>query len=257
MRIEAEGVRARLAGREVLKGFAFTAHPGQLTAVIGPNGAGKSTLLRTIAGLLAPDAGTIRIGDRDFAQWPRADLARVLGYLPQDRIVHWPLSARIVVGLGRLPHRSSAAGESREDTAAIDAAMSSMQVAGLEDRPVTSLSGGERARVLLARVLAQQPRILLADEPAAGLDPAQQLALFQHLTRIAADGCTVVVAVHDLSLAARFCHSIVLVHKGAVVAAGSPAEVLTPAHLAATYGIEARYHVIDGVPVVLPVSVLP
>ena len=257
MMIEAAGLRASLAGRAVLKGIAFTARPGELTAVIGPNGAGKSTLLRAIASLVPPDAGTVRIGDRDIAQWARADLARVLGYLPQDRMVHWPLAARVVVGLGRLPHRSPAAGESQADVAAIEGAMASMHVAQFADRPVTSLSGGERARVLLARVLAQQSRVLLADEPAAGLDPAQQLALFQHLTRIAAEGCTVVVAVHDLSLAARFCHSIALVHEGATVAAGSPADVLTPAHLAATYGIDARYRIVDGIPVVLPIGVLP
>jgi iron complex transport system ATP-binding protein len=257
MKIEVEGLRARLAGREVLKGVAFNAQPGGLTAVIGPNGAGKSTLLRAIAGLVAADTGTVRIGDRSIADWPRAEFARVLGYLPQDHTVHWPLTARIVVGLGRMPHRSAAAGESAADAAAVEAAMSSMHVAGLANRPVTSLSGGERARVLLARVLAQQPRVLLADEPAAGLDPAQQLALFQHLTRIAADGCTVVVAVHDLSLAARFCHSIALVQEGVAVAAGRPVDVLTPAHLAASYGIDARYHIVDGIPVVLPVSVLP
>jgi iron complex transport system ATP-binding protein len=257
MTIEATGLRASLAGREVLKGISFSAHAGELTAVIGPNGAGKSTLLRVIAGLVPADAGTVSLGDRRIADWSRAELARVLGYLPQDRMVHWPLAARIVVGLGRLPHRSTAAAESPQDVAAIETAMTSMHVAHFADRPVTSLSGGERARVLLARVLAQQPRVLLADEPAAGLDPAQQLALFQHLTRIAADGCTVVVAVHDLSLAARFCHSIALVHDGAAVAAGRPADVLTPVHLAATYGIDARYHVIDGIPVVLPIGVLP
>src|SRR5262249_8215667 len=119
------------------------------------------------------------------------------------------------------------------------------------------LSGGERARVLVARALAQEPHVLLADEPAAGLDPAHQLTLFRHLAALAAKGRTIVVAVHDLSLAARFCHSIAIVHEVRMLAAGAPAEVLTREHLAAAYGISARYQAIEGVPVVLPIDVLP
>ncbi|MFZ1104670.1 MAG: ABC transporter ATP-binding protein, partial [Hyphomicrobiaceae bacterium] len=129
--------------------------------------------------------------------------------------------------------------------------------AHLAHRPVPELSGGERARVLIARALAQEPRVLLADEPAAGLDPAHQLTLFRHLAGLAEAGCTVVVAVHDLSLAARFCHSIALVHEGRTLAAGKPQDVLLPQHLATAYGIRARVHAIDGVPFVLPIDVLP
>jgi iron complex transport system ATP-binding protein len=119
------------------------------------------------------------------------------------------------------------------------------------------MSGGERARILVARALAQQPRVLLADEPAAGLDPAHQLTLFHHFTRLAESGCTIVVALHDLSLAARFCHRIVLMHQGRAIVAGTPQEVLTNEHLAAVYGIRARYATLDGVPIVLASDVLP
>src|SRR5262249_23619189 len=132
-----------------------------------------------------------------------------------------------------------------------------MDAGHLAQRPVSELSGGELARVLVARALAQEPRVLLADEPAAGLDPAHQLTLFRHLAALAAQGPTLVVAGHDLSLAARFCHRIALVHQGRTLAAGAPEEVLKPEHLAAAYGISARYQAIDGVPVVLPLDVLP
>jgi iron complex transport system ATP-binding protein len=148
-------------------------------------------------------------------------------------------------------------GESSADTRAIDAALAAMDIGHLANRPVPEMSGGERARVLVARALAQEPRALLADEPAAGLDPAHQLALFHHFTTLASTGRTVVVALHDLSLAARFCHRIVLMQAGRCIAAGRPEEVLEREHLAAAYGIDARYAVVDGVPVVLMADVLP
>jgi iron complex transport system ATP-binding protein len=149
------------------------------------------------------------------------------------------------------------AGESPADVAAVEAALSAVDARHLADRTVVELSGGERARVLVARALAQEPRALLADEPVAGLDPAHQLALFGHLESLAASGRTIIIALHDLSLAARFCHSIVLVHRGQAIATGAPQDVLTPEHLADAYGITARYQMVDGVPVVLPVHVLP
>jgi iron complex transport system ATP-binding protein len=257
MRIEARGLRVSLKGREVLRGLDLAAEPGQLTAVIGRNGAGKTTLLKVLAGLVAPQAGAMLLDGADIGGWDRGRLARALAYLPQERLVHWALTARAVVALGRLPYQPLGAGESDADRAAIDAALAAMDAAHLAQRPVPELSGGERARVLVARALAQEPRVLLADEPAAGLDPAHQLALFHHLAALAAAGRTVVVALHDLSLAARFCHAVALLHEGRTLAAGTPQEVLTPEHLAAAYRITARYQAIDGVPVVLPIDVLP
>jgi iron complex transport system ATP-binding protein len=255
--IEAKGLRAMLKGRPVLRGLDFSARPGRLTAIIGRNGAGKTTLIRTLAGLVVPDAGTVRLDGTPLGAWERRRLARVLAYLPQEREVAWALTARAVVALGRLPYQPFGAGESVADRAAIDAALVAVDAAHLADRPLPELSGGERARVLIARALAQEPRLLLADEPAAGLDPAHQLTLFRHLAALAEEGRTVVVALHDLSLAARFCHSVVLVHEGRTLASGPPRDVLSAQHLAAAYGISARYQEIEGVPVVLPVDVLP
>lgn len=257
MKVEARGLRVRLKGRDVLSGLDAVAHPGQLTAVIGPNGAGKTTLIKVLAGLLQPAGGAALLDDKPITAWEPKDLARTLAYLPQERIVQWALTVRAVVALGRLPYQPLGAGESAADAAAMDAALAAVDATGLAPRPVLELSGGERARVLVARALAQEPRVLLADEPAAGLDPAHQLSLFRHLAALAASGRTVIVALHDLSLAARFCHSIILVHAGRAVAVGAPSDVLTPEHLAAVYGITARYHTVDGVPVVLPVDVLP
>jgi iron complex transport system ATP-binding protein len=257
MRVEVRGLRVALGAREVLSGLDFSAHAGEMTAVIGPNGAGKTTLLRAVAGLLRPTAGTAAVDGRAIADWQPQALARALAYLPQERVVHWALSARAIVALGRLPHQPMGAGESEADADAIAAALAAMDAAHLAGRPVLEMSGGERARILVARALAQQPRVLLADEPAAGLDPAHQLTLFRHFTTLAGSGCTIVVALHDLSLAARFCHRIVLMHQGRTVASGPPEDVLTSEHLAAVYGIRARYATLDGVPIVLATDVLP
>src|SRR5204862_2848533 len=210
-----------------------------------------------VAGVRGRSAGAGTRGGRAMADWPPLVRARSLAYLPQERTTHWALSARAIVALGRLPHQPMGAGESAADARAIDAALAAMDIGHLAERPVLEMSGGERARVLVARALAQEGRALLADEPAAGLDPAHQVGLFHHFARLASAGQTVVVALHDLSLAARFCHRIVLMQAGRTVAAGAPGDVLAREHLAAVYGIEARYVLVEGVPVVLPLDVLP
>jgi iron complex transport system ATP-binding protein len=257
MKLEANDVRVELQRRQVLKGVDLSAEPGELTAVLGANGAGKTTLLRVMAGLIAPTAGEARLAGRALGAWSRPDLACSLAYLPQQRTIHWALSARNVVALGRLPHQAMGQRESARDRAAIAGAIAAMDIAPLASRPVLAMSGGEQARVLLARALAQEPQALIADEPAAGLDPAHQLALFHHFAAFAASGRTVLVALHDLSLAARFCHKIVLLNAGRALAVGPPAAVLTRAHLATAYGIRAEYRTIDGIPAVLTHDVLP
>jgi iron complex transport system ATP-binding protein len=257
MRLEAVALSAALGSRTVLRNVDVEARPGEVTAVIGPNGAGKSTLLRVLSGLLRPAAGRVLLDNLPLAHWPKPALARALAYVPQDRTVHWPLAVRNVVALGRLPFLTTGAAPTPDDAAAIDTALADMDVASLQDRPVSEISGGELARVLIARALAQRPAVLIADEPAAGLDPAHQLALFAHFRRIAGQGCTVVVALHDLSLAARFCHKVVLLRAGSVIAAGEPEKVLTSEHLRDAYGVAARLHMLDGIPVVQVLGELP
>ena len=249
--IAAHNLALALAGRAIIGGLDLDLRPGELVGVIGPNGAGKSTFLRGLAGLLPPTAGSVTLDGVALAAVPAGVRARALAYLPQDRTVHWPLTVERVVALGRLPY-----GGSHLD-AAVGTAMADADVAHLRQRIVTTLSGGELARVLLARALAQTPRVLLADEPTAGLDPGHQLALFERLTTLSRSGVAVVVALHDLSLAVRYCTRILLLRDGHTLGLGAPLDVVTSANLAAAYGIEARVTAIEGVPVVVPLAVRP
>jgi iron complex transport system ATP-binding protein len=255
--ITARGLRVLLGRREALSGLDFEALPGELTAVVGPNGAGKSTLLRALAGLLPLAAGEVVFAGRPLGTSSPRERARRLAYLPQERVVHWALTARAVVALGRLPHRPVGAGESAADARAIAAALEATDAAHLAARSVREMSGGERARVLIARALAQEAEALLADEPTAGLDPQHQLTLFARFAALAASGVTIIVALHDLSLAARFCRRIVLLHQGRCAAAGAAADVLSSPRLAAVYGVRGGMLTVEGLPVVLVREVLP
>lgn len=257
MTFEAQDVVVALGRRQVLDGASLKAAAGETIAIVGPNGAGKSTLLRTMAGLLKPTAGSVLLDQRDLAHWSRADMARAIAYLPQARAVHWPMTVENVVALGRLPYGASPGRLRTTDHAAVESALVSMDLMALRTRPATELSGGELARALVARALAQKARVLLADEPTAGLDPAHQIALFEKLRQIAAEGCTVIVALHDLSSAARYCDRIVLVKNGRTLADGPPDAVLSSEWLATVYGIEARLVRIDGLPLVMTAAELP
>ncbi len=257
MKFEIANVTLMRGARPVLEGATAEIPHGRLTVVIGPNGAGKSTLLRALAGLLTPLSGRLMVDDRPIAALGVAARARAIAFVAQERIVHWPLPVRTLVGLGRLPHRAAGAAETAADARAIDAALAAMDVTHLTARAADQVSGGELARVLIARALAQEPRALIADEPAAGLDPAHQLSLFRHLREIANKGVTVIVALHDLSLAARFADHVILLSGGRMVAAAAPGVVLTDDLLGKAYGVKARVTQIDGVPVVLTQELLP
>ena len=248
-RLVAHGVHVSLRSRPVLRGVDVDVAAGEIVGVIGPNGAGKSTLLRALAGLAPLDRGTVTLDGRDIASMPLPARARALAFLPQDRIVHWPLSVRAVVALGRAPYRGLAS--PRDDAAAVTAAMAAMDVAGLAERPVTELSGGERARVLMARALAQGAPTIIADEPTAGLDPAHTLNLYAHLRRLAGEGRAVLLALHDLSAAAQHCDRLLVLKAGVALASGPAREVLTARLIAEAYGVAGRLATVDGECVVL------
>ena len=239
--LEARGLQVRLGAKAVLDGVSSSFAPGQVTAVLGPNGAGKSTLLACLAGLRAPDAGEVGLDGAPLASLPPRRRAQRIGFIAQTPEIAWAVEAAILVGLGRIPY-IGARGLAQEDAAAIDRAMAQAQVTDLADRDVSTLSGGERARVLIARALAGEPEWLLADEPLAGLDPGHQLDAADLFRRLAHDqGRGVIVTLHDLSLAARMADRILVLAGGKVLADG-PAEVaLAPAVLAQAYGIEARF----------------
>ena len=232
-------VSAGYNGGRMLHAFSAEFPKGSVTGLLGPNGAGKTTLLRTALGFLKPSTGTVRVLDRPVSEWSRDGLARAIAYLPQGADAHWPVSALRLVALGRLPHRTAFDGETGNDRAAVEDALRRCDALEFSARRIDELSSGERARVLLARALATQAPILLVDEPAAHLDPAHQLHLMELLREEAARGAAVVVTLHDLSLASRFCDSLVVLKGGRVVAQGNAPSVLSAAVLADAFGIEA------------------
>jgi iron complex transport system ATP-binding protein len=229
-----ENAGAAYGGRVALQGITAGFEAGKITGIVGPNGAGKTTLLRAALGLLPLAAGSIRIMDRPLAQWSREALARTIAYLPQGGEAHWPVPARDLVMLGRLPHRPAFSAPSAADEEAVDDALARCDAAAFAARRLDALSAGERARVLFARALATRAPILLADEPAAFLDPAHQLRLMAMLREEARRGTAVAVTLHDLSLASRHCDGILVLHEGRIAA-----HDLSDATLANVFGIAA------------------
>ena len=235
------GVTDHIDGALILDGVVFEAPAGAVTALLGPNGAGKSTLLRVIAGIRRPAAGTVEFEGDDLLVMRRRDRARRVALVEQDATTELPLTSRAVAGLGRTPHEALLGGRDPSSDAVITQALTDAGALGLADREVPSLSGGERQRVLLARALAQQPRLLLLDEPMNHLDIAAQLDVLALVARLAADGVTVVAAMHDLTLAASYADHVVVLSDGRVVASGATSETLTPDLIREVYGVRAAW----------------
>lgn len=255
--ITLDSVSVDLGARTVLHEVSARFEPGQLVGIVGPNGAGKSTLVRAMLGLAPPSAGTVRLGDEDIAGLPQRTIARSLAYLPQGQTLHWPLSVERLVALGRLPHLAPFSRLSDADRAAIDDAMVRADVESLRGRIATELSGGERARVMLARALAVGAAGLVADEPLASLDPGHQIDVMELLAREAQGGALVAAVLHDLTMAARYCHRLLLIDQGRVVADGPPVDVLSAPRLRQAYGIEALVDLTGGAPMIVPIARAP
>lgn len=217
-----------------LAGVSLALEPGTITAICGPNGAGKSSLLQCLAGLLAPESGAVTLGETTLASLHPRERAKAIGYLPQEPQIAWDVAVRNLVALGRLPNRDR--GEAQ-----VVAAMEAMDVAHLAHRPASRLSGGERARVLLARVLAGEPQWILADEPLAALDLAHQLELLAHLRRAAESGAGVVLVLHDLALAMNHADRAVVLSEGALAADGPCKDALDTEVIERVWKVPARW----------------
>jgi len=228
-------------GTTILDGSTFSAPAGELTALLGPNGAGKSSLLRVVAGIRRPDAGSVHLDGDDLLTLPRRERARRVALVEQDATTELPLTGRAVAGLGRTPHEALLGGRDPSASDVVDEALADAGALAFADRTVPTLSGGERQRVLLARALAQQPRLLLLDEPMNHLDIAAQLDVLALLARLAESGVTVLAAMHDLALAAAHASHVVVLAHGTVVASGPTAEVLTPELIREVYGVRAAW----------------
>ena len=237
--VAVENVSVRLGEVDVLDDVSCSVEAGQFVGLVGPNGAGKTTLLRTVAGTLAPDAGTVRVGDEDVHGLSSAAASRLVATVPQDTSVSFGFDVRDVVAMGRHPHISRFGGPDADDRAAVEAALERTETAGFAERSINEVSGGERQRVLLARALAQDAPVLLLDEPIASLDVHHQVRTLELVADLVAEGRTVVAAIHDLNLAAHYCDELLLLSAGRVVANGHPADVLTADHLEDTFGTRA------------------
>ena len=237
--LAAQQLEVTLSGRTVLHDVSLSLPSGQLVALVGPNGDGKTTLLRGLAGLVS-SSGTVEVNGDHLSSLPLRERAKRFGYLPQGHVVHWPLPAKDVVALGRYPHGATdPARLSPRDEAAVLRAMQATNVVDFSERPVTELSGGERSRVALARVLAVEAPIVLADEPTASLDPRYQIDVMINLRSAADRGVLVVVVTHDLGLAARFADTVLVLSDGRLVAQGKPAQALSERVMADVFRISA------------------
>jgi iron complex transport system ATP-binding protein len=246
-------VAVRLGGTPVLRGVSLAVGRGEVLGLVGRNGAGKTTLLRVATRVLEPDAGDVCVAGRPLSDFRRRELARALAVVPQETSVPFPFRESEVVLMGRTPHLGAMAFESAADVAVAREAMAQVGVDHLADRSLLEISGGERQLVMVARALAQEPDVLLFDEPTAFLDLRHRVEVLARVRALAAHGRSALVVSHDLGLAARFCDRLAILAEGRVLADGPPAEVLTPARLREGFGVEADIVVgPDGAPVVVP-----
>lgn len=240
-KLEARGLQAAYDSRVVIEALNLSVREGEIVALVGPNGSGKSTLLRALGRVLKPKGGVVHLDGRALSEWSSRDVARRLALLPQGPTLTNDMTARELVWMGRSPHQGVLGLPTGEDREAVTRAIAETRIESLADRAVSSLSGGERQRVWLAMALAQQPRLLLLDEPTTFLDLNHQLEvleLIRYLNREHA--LTVVMVLHDLNQAARYAGRIVVLREGAIYGEGVPEAVITTGMLADVFGVEGR-----------------
>jgi len=243
MLISANSLSLSYNGHAVVQDFNLSIPPRTVIGLVGPNGSGKTTILRALAGLIEPRAGTALVQGKPASRLDKRLRARKIGWVPQQESAAWPLTVSEVVRLGRVPHRGWLMPFTADDIKIVECALARADLLALKHRPVDKLSGGEFQRVLIARVLAQEPEALLLDEPTASLDINHQIQILDLIRSLVQEkGLSVVMAIHDLNLAVRYCDQLVLLNNGRQVSAGVPEEVLTPKNLRAVFGVEARLY---------------
>ena len=249
--LTATNLSASIGRRKILDSVSVSFGAGELVGLIGPNGAGKTSLLKCLLGLMKADSGVISLDGQALTTWSRSEVARRLGYLPQGAPCHWPMTAKRIIELGWLPNTASTTKSDCLMKNSVNEAMEQTGTTYLRSRIVTSLSGGERTLVMIARCLAGPAPLLLADEPVTGLDPRHQTEIMQTLQTKATGLGGVVAVVHDLNLAARFCSRLVLMDRGRIVTIGTPNQVLVPEQLTKVYKIDVALQSVDGQKVVV------
>lgn len=248
--LNVDNLSVTLRDRNVLQGVSFDVDPGECIGLLGPNGAGKTTLMRAILSLIPHE------GRSSMADMSPTERAKTAAWMPQAREIAWPVTVETLVMLGRIPHMSSGQQPRQEDHSKVSDALSAMDLDEFHTRTATRLSGGEQARVLIARALAQDTPLIVADEPIAGLDPAHQIATMETFAGLAQAGRSVIVSLHDLGLAARHCTRLILLSDGKIVADGPPAGVLTLDRMADVFGIRAFYQDTEDGPIFQPLEVI-
>ena len=253
--LAADKISFGYADKAVLSDFSLDIASGGMVGIVGPNGAGKSTALKLFARLIEPQSGSIKLDGRDLRELTRRTIAQHIAFIPQQIGTQYPFTAGQVVLMARHPHKGLAPFETAQDVAIARRAMAECGIDNLADRPMPRLSGGEQQRVLVAAALAQQPKVLLADEPTSSLDLHYQVEIYGHLERLNREqGVTVLAVTHDLNLAAMFCKRIVVLAKGRIMADGTPQQVLEADLLQQAYGAEVlvNQRTDSDIPYVLP-----
>jgi len=250
--IEAKSLTLAYGKHEVVRDLNFSLKPGQITGLVGPNGSGKSTIIKSLSRVLRPESGEVLISGREISSIPRLELARLIGVVPQIPLLPSTFTAFEAVLMGRNPHLGFFRYESENDMQIAMRAMEATRTEHLANRRIGELSGGEIQSVVIARVLAQETGAILLDEPTANLDIGRQIETLDLMSGLCAAGKTIGVALHDLNLAAQYCHRLILLCEGRIAAEGTPAEVIIAENIRAAYGAGSAVYCIDGLPAVLP-----